>query len=208
MSDLLFDQLLVPFFIRFFFVFGLIGLIVGLGQIAAPQRMHHVFEVLNRWISVRHGMKWLEAPYDVDTALHSFFRRTMAFILALVAYSTFVLAVQVNAENAVAALRIDNGNQASIALIMLEALRWFLVAGGFFVLAVGIVLIFFPAALSAFERRANHWYSSRNWLRGLDVMHMGFDTWARSHPRAMGSLIAAGAFVVSFSFGGMLFVRH
>lgn len=204
MTDQLFDQFLIPFFIRFFFIAGVFGLAVGLALVLAPQRMHQVSEAMNRWVSVRHGMKWLEVPRDVDALLHRFFRWALLPILALVLYSTFVLTTQVNARTAAAALGVDRAVDPSIALILLETLRWFLVAGGGFVMAVAIVVVFFPNALPTLEMRANRWLSTRNWLQGLDVMHMGIDTWLRGHPRATGLVMAVGALVVSLNFGVML----
>lgn len=204
MTDLLFDQFLIPFFIRFFFITGLAGLAFGVGLMLVPQRMHHVHETMNRWVSLRHGMKWLEVPRDVDAALHRVFRRALLPILALVLYSMFVLSTQVQAGMAAAALGVDRAVDASVAHILLETLRWFLVVGGAFVVGLAIVLWFFPQALPAIELRANRWLSTRNWLQGVDVMHMGIDTWLRRHPRATGLVVATGALVVSLNFGLML----
>lgn len=204
MTDLLFEQFLIPFFIRFFFIGGLLALAVGLALVLAPQRMHQVHETMNRWVSLRHGMKWLEVPRDVDAPLYRFFRRALLPIVALVLYSTFILSTQVQARTAVAALGVDRALDASLAQILLETLRWFLEFGGAFVVALAIVLRFFPHTLPAIERRANRWLSTRNWLKGLDVMHMGIDTWLRRHPRATGLLVATGALVVSLTFGLML----
>lgn len=207
MSDLLFDQFLVPFFVRFFFVFSLIGMATGAGLIFFPERMHQVFEQGNRWISLRRSMKWLEVPRDIDMALYRFARRMGGVLIALAAYSTFVLVTQVNAGSLVSAVGAEKAGDPALVLIIADAVRWFLVAGGVFGIAVIALVIFFPAMISRMETRVDHWYSTRNWLRGLDVMHMGVDTWVRRHPSTMGSLMVLGALVVNINFGIMWFAR-
>ncbi len=206
MSDLLFDQFLVPFFIRFFFLFGLIGVAVGAGLVFAPQRMQHVFGWMNRWISTRRSMRWFDRPRDVDAAIYRFCRRVWFVLMLLVIYSIFVLITQVHAADFVAALGIRNTRYSLVAEIVVQTVQWFLIAGELLVMAVGIMLFFFPARLIAIEKRVNQWCSTHHWTRPFDVMHMGFDTWVRSRPRTMGGLITAGALFVDINFGIMLFV--
>lgn len=206
MSDLLFDQFLVPFFIRFFFLFGLVGVAVGAGLIFAPQRMQHVFGWTNRWISTRRSMRWFDIPRDVDAEIYRFCRRVWLVLMLLVIYSTFVLITQVHAGDFVAALGIRNSKYSLVAEIGVQTVQWFLIAGELFVMAVGIMLFFFPETLVAIEKRVNRWCSTRHWTQSFDVMHMGFDTWAQNRPRIMGGLIIAGALFVDINFGIMLFV--
>lgn len=205
MTDLLFDQLLVPFFIRFFFVFGLIGLAVGAGLIFAPQGMHHVFERMNRWVSLRRSLRWVNVPRDVDAEIYRFCRRMWVVLMLLAVYSAFVLIVQVQASKFVAAWGLQNSQYSLVAEIFVETVQWVLIAGELLVLTVGILWFFFPETLAALEKRANHWCSTHHWTRGADVMRMGFDAWVRSRPRTLGSLIAAGALFVGVNFGVMLF---
>ncbi len=208
MTDMLFDQLLVPFFIRFFFVFGLIGLAVGAGLIFAPQGMHHVFERTNRWVSSRRSLRWVNVSRDVDADIYRFCRRIWVVLMLLVVYSTFVLVVQVHPGKFVAAWGLQDTRYSLVAEIFVETVQWALIAGELLVLAVGIMLFFFPETLFALEKRANQWYSTRRWTRKAEVMRMGFDTWVRSRPRTLGSLIAAGALFVGLNFGVMLFFPH
>ncbi|HCY15306.1 MAG: hypothetical protein A2Z93_03795 [Curvibacter sp. GWA2_64_110] len=208
MSDLLFDQFLVPFFIRFFFLFGLIGVAVGAGLVFAPQRMQHVFGWMNRWISTRRSMQWFDRPRDVDAAIYRFCRRVWFVLMLLVIYSIFVLITQVHAGDFVAALGIRNTRYSLVAEIVVQTVQWFLIAGELIVMAVGIMLFFFPARLITIEKRVNQWYSTHHWTQPFDAMHMGFDTWVRSRPRTMGGLITAGALFVDINFGIMLFVPN
>jgi len=70
-----------------------------------------------------------------------------------------------------------------------------------------LLVLFSPNLMGGIEKPVDRWYSTRNWLRGLDQMHMGFDTWVQGHPRAMGSLILLGSLVVSLHFGIRWFVQ-
>lgn len=206
MSDLLFDQFLVPFFIRFFFLFGLVGVAVGAGLILAPQRMQYVFGWMNRWISTRRSMRWFDIPRDVDAEIYRFCRRVWVVLMLLVVYSTYVLIMQVHADDFVAALGLRNSQYSLVAEIAVATVQWFLIVGELLVLAAGIMLFFFPETLVAIEKRVNQWCSTHHWTLPLDAMHMGFDTWARGRPRIMGGLIIAGALFVDINFGIMLFV--
>ena len=207
MSDLLFDQFLLPFFVRFFFVFSLIGLATGAGLVFFPGRMREVFEQGNRWLSVRRRMKWLEVPHDIDTALYRFARQLGGVLIALAVYSTFVLATQVNAAGLVSAMGADKTGDPMLALIVADTVRWSLIAGGVLGIVVMLLVLFSPNLMGGIEKPADHWYSTRNWLRGLDQMHMGFDAWVQGHPRAMGSLMLLGSLVVSLHFGIRWFVQ-
>lgn len=205
--NLIVEQLLVDFVIRSFFVFGLVALLVGVGLFLNQERMHRIFATANRWVSTRRGTRWLAIPRDdVESVAHRFRRQVGAVFVLGAAYSTFVLMTQVDVQEFGNALR---GGEVSPALAawMAESVRWLLIAGGMVAIAAGALLMFAPDALRLIEHRANHWYSTHNWTRGGDEMHMGLDGWAESRPRMIGGLIAAGALVVVANFGMMLLAR-
>lgn len=204
MSNILVDQLVFPFILRFFFVFGLISLAVGIGMLFKPEPMQRLFDVMNRWISTRRSMRWLEIPRDEEAPLHRFRRSVGAVALPILAYSTFILITQGDMKSFVDALRLGTGSSAFLVLILMETARWFLIVFGVAAIAAIVMLIFFPDALKSIEKLANRWISAHNLLRGGDDMHMGLDTWIRAHPRAMGSLIAMAALAVTVNFGIML----
>jgi hypothetical protein len=205
MNHLVADQLLVPFMIRFFFVFGIIGFAVGVGLVFNHVRMHQFFGIMNRWISMRHFTKWLAVPHDTELVGKPFQRLMGVVFILAAAFSTFVLITQVDVNRVVAALAI-NAPYSLIAWIT-ECVRWFLIAGGMAAIVVGIMLIFSPNSFIAIETRANHWYSFRRHIQSADAMHMGFDRSVESHPRAIGWIIAAAALVVVADYGILLFVH-
>ena len=60
----------------------------------------------------------------------------------------------------------------------------------------GLMLAFSADALRALEARANRWFSSRQFVKGADTMHLTLDQWVETHPRTAGWMIAAGSAIV------------
>lgn len=205
MTHPLVDQFLVPFILRFFFVFGIVGFAVGIGLTFDFAGIHRFFGIMNRWVSMRHGTRWLAIPRDTGPIMLRFRRSIGAAFVLVAAFSTFVMIAKLDVERVVAALDLK-APHAFVAWI-LECMRWLLVVGGVVAITVGIMLIYFPKALHAIETRANHWYSFRSYSQSGDAMHMGFDRWIESYPRAMGGVIAVAALVVVVDYGIRLFAR-
>lgn len=204
MSDIVFTQLAYPFIVRFFFIFGLLSLAVGMGMLLKPEPTRRLLETMNRWVSTRRGMKALEVPHSEEGPLHRYRRPLGAIAIPLLAYSTFVLITLGDMKGVVDALRPGNAGNAVLLLIVMETVRWCLVVFGLAAIVVSVMLIFFPDALKKLEMPANHWFSTRNVLSGGDDMRMDVDTWVLARPRAMGGVIVVGALVVIVSFGLML----
>ena len=196
-------------FIRIFFVFGVIGFAVGIGIVVNHARMRQVFGVMNRFVSLRHRAKWLAVPRDIGLGVQRYPRLYGTVFASGGAFSAVMLVSQTEFSGLV----FDPGHGAprtAVALIVGYALvcaRWFLIVGGIFAIAAGVMLIYFPKQLAAIETYANRWYSFRRHSRGGDTMHMALDGWVESHPRAMGLTIAAAALFVTIHYGLLLFVR-
>lgn len=205
MSNIVFSQLVLPFFMWFFFVFGLISLAVGMGMLLKPEPTRRLLEIMNRWVSTRRGLKSLEVPRSKEGLLHRFRRPVGALAIPILAYSTFVLITLGDMKGFVDALRLGNNSNAVLVLIVVDTVRWCLVVFGLAAIVASVMLIFFPNALKTLETSANHWFSTRSLLANGDDMRMGLDAWVLARSRGMGGLIVVGALVVVFSFGLMLF---
>jgi hypothetical protein len=83
------------------------------------------------------------------------------------------------------------GARAALATLVIEWLRWVLVAGSLLVVAVGLMMALAPQALEAFEGWANRWVSTRRALQGGDTMYLPLDSLVERFPRAAGALLAA-----------------
>lgn len=197
------NQLLVQSADRFFFVFGIIGLAVGVGLAVDRERMRQFFGYMNRWVSMRRSTRWLAIPRDSGPAVQRFRRPLGVTFILVAAYSTFVLFAQIDPDRVATVLHV---NAPQIFVVwMIDSLRWFLIVGSLAAIVVGLLLIFVPNVLGAIEARSNRWYSARNRIHQSDNMNMVFDQWIESHPRATGWTIALGALAVVVAYGMRLF---
>ena len=204
MSNIFIDQFVFPFIVRFFLIFGLISLAVGLGMLFKPAPTRRLMEIMNRWVSMRRSLKWLEVPRSEEDLLHRFRRPFGLLAIPILAYSTFMLIMQGDMKSFVDAFRLDANTNVFLVLILMETVRWCLIVFGLAAIVVTVMLIFFPGVLKRLETPANHWFSTRNWRAGGDDMHMELDAWILGRPKAMGGLIVVGALIVIFNFGMML----
>ncbi len=193
------DQLLVPVIIRIFFVFGVVGVAVGIGLIVNRERMHQLFGFMNYWVSMRRSTKWLSVARTSGLPVQKHRRVAGAAIIVAAALSTWVLCTRGFAEGLFPG--VPHSSQAWV----LESMRWFLIVGGVFAIVVGGMLALFPDAFQALEKRANQWYSFRAHSQGGDVMHLGVDRWVEGHPRLMGWIITLGALIVAVNYGMLVF---
>jgi hypothetical protein len=200
------DQLLVPFIVRFFFVFGLIGLLVGVGLILDRARMHRFLGFMNTWVSVRRSTKWLAVPRDISPTVQRFRHLIGATFILFGAFSTVVLMMRFDVNQVVATFAVD-APHLFVAWIV-DGVRWFLIAGGMLAITIGIMLIVFPSALRSVEDGANRWVSFRTYSQRGDAVHRGLDIWVESYPRATGWVIAVVGLSVVVVYGLQLFVRH
>lgn len=203
MNPLVVDQLLVPFVIRFFFVFGIIGFAVGVGLIIDPARMHRFFGFMNTWVSLRRSTKWLAIPRDISSTVQRYRHLIGLTFILLGAFSTVVLMTRIDVNHVVTALNV--GAPHSFVAWIVDSMRWFLIAGNVLAIAIGFMLMVYPNFLHSVEARVNRWVSFRARSLGADTENMGLDRWVDSYPRAMGWLVAIAALPVAVIYGLQLF---
>jgi hypothetical protein len=206
MNQSIVDQFLIPFLIRFFFVFGIVGFVVGVGLVLDHVRMHRLSGFMNQWVSMRHSTKWLAVPRDIGPLVQRFRHLIGTIFILLAAFSTFVLMTRFDADHVAAAFDV-NAPHAFVVWIV-DAMRWLLIAGGMLAIVVGVMLMVSPNVLRSVEARTNRWVSFRTHSQSGDAVHAGFDKWVESYPRAMGSAFAVVALAVVVVYGLQLFARH
>lgn len=193
-GDALVDQILLPFVLWIFIVAGFAGVVLGTGLIVRGAQTLRALGAMNRWVSVRNGLKPMEAPHDIGNAVYGHRRWFgVAFVIGG-AFTIFMLLVQVDVTRVVAAL---SGNTRPVIVEwVVESFRWLMVIGGVAAVVTGAMLVASPDALRTLETRVNRWYSSRALGKGADTMHLTLDRWVEAHPRTAGSLLAASATIV------------
>src|SRR5712691_8526522 len=102
--------------------------------------------------------------------------------------SVFGLAARFDADAFSAALA--SRSVVPVVAIGLETVKWFLIIGGVFGVAIGAMLLFYPNAEVTLEKYANRWVSSRQMARGGDDMHMNLDRLVEIHPKPAGWIVA------------------
>lgn len=191
------DEILVPVVFLFLLVSGIFGIGFGAGLAVFGNRIFRKFGSMNRWVSVRNNIKPMETVHDIEPFIHKYRRRFGALFIIGGTFTIFMLAAKVDAA-AVTSL-FGFRHSSFIGLWMIQSLVTFLVIGGVLAIVIGIILGFFPRALGALEMRANHWYSSRQFAKGSDEMHMPLDRWFEKFPRTAGWTLAAAALILSIS---------
>jgi hypothetical protein len=180
-------------------VASLVGLALAACLLLVPDGTLARLRRLNRWVSSRQVLKPLEVPRSLERE-HVPGRRLWAG-LVIAGGAAYVLIVLLWNFDA-ARLAAGAGARAALAALVIEWLRWVLVAGSLLVLAVGLMMALAPQALEAFEAWSNRWVSTRRALQGGDTMYMPLDSLVERFPRAAGvllgafSLAAAGASIV------------
>jgi hypothetical protein len=202
-------EMLVLSLVLLLFVGSLFSLAVGAGLVLRGDTVIRLFGTMNRWVSTRVALKLFEVPRSSELPVSYQKRRWIAGVVFLVggAYAAYVLAVRVDVLKLIWVLGVY-GASASIALILVDTLRWFLIVGCAAAAVLGVMLLAFPRAWAALEVRANYWYSTRQMVSGGDDMHLTLDRWVARFPRAAGAIIIVLAMIPTVTSSILLFARR
>ena len=209
LSDPYVTQILLQSFVIFLLVGGLFGLAVGTGLVLRSGAMLKFFASMNRWISTRRHLKPIEIPRGMDNQLPADPKRRWlaGAIFALGgAYAALVLATEVDVMKVALAFDV-RGPLLPVSAILIDTVRWFIVAGCAGAVVIGALLIFFPGAWHAIEARGNRWYSTRQLIAGGDEVHLTLDRWVELFPRAAGAIIIVLSLIPALTGGVLLFGR-
>ena len=193
-SDVLVDQLLIPFVLWIFIVAAIVGIALGVGLIIDSAWTLRVLGIMNRWVSLRRNLKAMEMPRDIGKAVYGHGRWFGGAFALGGAFAAFMLLARVE----VAAVVPGLGRSAPSVIVdwIVESLRWILVAGGALAVIIGVMLFFSPDAVRVLDARLNRWTSTRQLGKGVDTMHLTLDRWVGTFPRAAGWTLALGAAIV------------
>ena len=205
MHNYLFDQLLIPALFAFFLVSGLFGFGFGIGLIVYRARAFQLFDPLNRWFSARRNLEVMEATHTIEPFVYRNRRWFSTVFIAGGLFSIFMLVAKTHA--ATVATLFYGGRAMAFETWIVQSLGVLLVVGSVLAVVIGVVLGFFPQKLREFERRTNHWFSSRQMVKGADDMHLPLDRWFHTSPRAAGCILAIAALILTINSTIVLFGR-
>ena len=198
-------QVLFQFFIAVVLVFASIGFVVGIGLIVSSTRTLRFLQVMNRWVSTRGAFRAMDMPRSTEQFSHRNRRWVGWALIAGGIFSTFGLAVGVDAAAVGAAFA--KGDQARLVAIVAGTLRWFLIVGSVAGVVVGGMLCFSPDALATIEKYANRWFTARRMLQGGDDMILTLDRLVEAHPKLSGGILACTALGAAAYAAALLFAR-
>ena len=189
------------------FVFLLIGsvfaLIAGLMLVLDAEKAFRIAERMNRWVSTRAALRPLEEQHSISRPLYRMHRLVGTLICAGALYALIVLGTPYG-EMAITKTLSGIGPK-HIAAWVSESLRIILLVGNFGALLFGIVFVVRPSALKRLEAWADRRISARQASKPLEEVRLSTDTFARQHPRLVGSVVALGSLYVMFNLGFVLF---
>lgn len=197
-------QLLVTTVVVFLFVGSLLGLALGIGLLLRASVMLPFIQLMNQWVSTRQALKSLELPRQVAPAAGGA-RWFGAVLIGLGAFASAILLGRLDVAAVAGLFKVDA--RTSLLAILIEAVRWFLVAGSLSAVAVGVMLLLFPQTWRRVEARANQWYSTRQLELAGDAVHPPLDRVVEAFPRAAGLVILALSALAAVSSGMLLFTR-
>jgi len=204
MNSMGFWQWVVHTMAVLFFVGGLVGLAVGMGLIFFSEQTLRLFDPLNRWISMRGPSKPLEISRDTTQTAQKYRRWLAAFFIAGALFSLFILASKFDERAIIASLKLAT-LRAPVAAWIVDSAKWLLIVGNLAAIAVGIMLGFFPAALTALEAKGGRWFSERRIIKGSDKMILTLDEWVAASPRITGVIFSVTTLILVGNFGFILF---
>lgn len=185
------QQSLILVLIQLSLALSVISFSVGAGLLLNPPLMQRIFQVMNRWVSLRRSTKWMNVPRDIGPTVQRH-RHIIGLVIVLVAaYSLFSMADRIDANRLASMLRMETPR--IVVTWLIDSIYWMLVVGNLIAIATGVMLVAFPSALSRLEAHANGWHSFRRASLGADDMHTGLDRAVSRHPRASGLAIAMPA---------------
>lgn len=168
---------------------SLAGVVLGVCLVVRSEATLRYLRSMNRWVSSRRALKSLEITRNVEPNARGGRRGIGIVVAAIGAYALIVLALQFDPGKLASVL--GEHPRYSITAIMIDGLRWILVAGCATAVIAGLMMLFAPRALAAVEAMGNRWISSRQMAAGGDTMRVPLDRLTERYPRAAGIFIIA-----------------
>jgi hypothetical protein len=203
----LLERVLVPSLILILLIGSLASITFGWALIFRTAQALSFMRGMNRWVSTRRALKELEVPRHVEEPRKAGKLWFGLFLVAGAGFALYVLLARVEIPRAAMVLGVNVQRWFLVALA-LQTMKWLLVLGSVLAVAVGILMLFFPRALVAFEARMNRWYSTRQLLPpGGESMKFPLDLLVEAYPRAAGWIIAAASLVVAVAMAILVIAR-
>lgn len=200
----LLERVIVPTLVICLLVGGVASVLFGLALVLRTPQTLVFMRRMNSWVSTRRALKTVEIPRSVGEPSKRGKIGLALFFLVGGAFALYVLLVRLEVPRVALILGV-NLKRWFIASVAVQTMKWFLVAGSVLALLVGVLMLFFPGRLTAFEQRMNRWYSTRKLLPpGGEVMKSPLDMLVDLYPRTVGWIIVAASVLVAAAMAVLL----
>jgi ABC-type antimicrobial peptide transport system permease subunit len=201
------DRVIIPAVVLILLTGGIGGVVLGGALVLRTAAALQFIRRMNAWISTRKVFDPLEARHNIDPVPGPGGRRPLLATCVAVggALAVYFLLTRLDfARSYVPGVNVTRWFFSGLAL---EATKWILVTGSAFACLVGVLMLFAPARLAAFETRMNTWYASPHLLAADEKMHLPLEPRVEAHPRAAGWTIATASLCVTLAMAGLLIAR-
>src|SRR5690348_11989218 len=196
------ERVVIPTVVIFVLVGGLAGAALGAALVWRSAAALRFVARMNRWVSTRQALRVLDTPHNLRSVPAGLRRWLGGFLAFGGAFSAAFLLVRLQVLQRGRYVPSVDVERWLGSGVMLETMKWVLVAGSALAFAVGVLMLFFPAQLAAFESRMDHWYYSRQLVPGEDTtvtprMITPLEPRVEANPRAAGWIIALASLLVA-----------
>lgn len=197
----------MPALVIFLLVGSLAGVLLGLALALRTEKALGFMRAMNRWVSTRRVMRQAELPRAAQVDSPRGRLLLALFLLFGGAFALYVLLTRLEIPRVAMVLGV-NVQKWFLIGVGLQTAKWFLVAGSALAVAVSILMLFFPARMTALETRLDKWYSTRQVLPPTgESMRYPLDMLVEASPRAAGWLIAISSLLVAAAMAALLAAR-
>ena len=200
------ERVIIPTLVLFLLVGGVAGVLLGAALVWRSAAALRFVARMNRWVSTRQALRPLETPRSVSAA--PALRRWLgAFLVLGGALSAAFLLARLDLLQRGSYVPGVNVERWFVSGVVLQTMKWLLIAGGGLAFAVGVMMLFFPARLAAFEGRMDRWYSSGRLLAAEETMITPLEPRVEANPRAAGWIIGVASLLVAATMLVLLFAK-
>ena len=178
---------------------GVLATVIGLWLLVAPFGFASFSDKINRWVSTRQAVHWLEAPRPIE---RFFYRRHKVFGVMLIvgaAFALYYLGFHYDAARMLAAFALPWTGTGVEAVT--TALTGFLLFGNGMVLLIGVIVFLRPSLLKGIETASNRWVSTGETFDSLDSRNDFPDEVISHRPRLAGAVLLVAGLCSALQLG-------
>ena len=192
----LIERVIIPTLVIFILFGGLSGVLLGGALVWRSDAALRFVARMNRWVSMREALRPLEAPHLMEPPSPRLRRWLGVCLAAGGALLVVLLLVRLQVERPGFVPGVDV-RRWMLSGMTLQVVKWFLVVGGAFSSVVGLLMLFLPRQMDAFQASMDRWHSSARLRAAEETMHTPLEPRVEAHPRAAGWIIAAASLLVA-----------